>query len=133
MQTGQTDAEFESLRGLDQEVGRVVMGQQNKAPGGSYPHGMENAWMVVERMKALGFWLCLWEHDNGDWDGTPPCAPYWHARFSLVGVVSNADEGITWGHTAPEAICKAALKALRVQESHRPKFRLVEVGACDDS
>lgn len=113
MQTGQTDAEFNALRHLDQDVGRFVMGQNQKAPGGSYPYGIANAWLVVERMKALGFWLCLWEHDNGNWDGTPPHAPYWHARFSPVGVPSNTGDAIVWGHTAPVAICKAALKALR--------------------
>lgn len=72
-----------------------------------YSTDMAEAWKVVERLVALGYWISLSHNGNthaAAWD------------FRIVDRKNERDRHITISETAPLAICCTALKA-QIEES----------------
>jgi hypothetical protein len=93
--TGRGEGHAEGLRCWMCFGDRVALAQQ-------YSGSMDAAWHVVDKVHAMGHALVL-EYKAG--------LRRWFALFDLE---DGHDTGSVAAETAPEAICRAALKAVRV-------------------
>lgn len=90
-------------RELDEAVARDVLGLTWSPVAGPVPYSrdIDAAWQVVERMLTLGWHLNLMSlHRDGS---------LWSAEFEAAAETTRH----IYGESAPLAICRAALAALR--------------------
>jgi len=108
----------DELRELDAKVAERVMGvdlnpdlyrieDNNMLTIPAYGSDIKAAWLVVEKLRELDFWVMMGDHDVND-EGT--IEEIWWCKFYPSD--ENILERIEYANTAPKAICLAALSAV---------------------
>lgn len=111
---------------LDERVAVEIMGETLIYEGGlmwkavpighymlfsdAYSSSVSASWQVVERMRAAGWSVCLADEQPGK--PHPEGRPAWRCTFIPPDRLA-VDMADGWGDTAPEAVCRAALAAVR--------------------
>ena len=112
----------DELRELDAKVAERVMGvdlnpdlyrieDNNMLTIPAYGSDIKAAWLVVEKLRELDFWVMMGDHDVND-EGT--IEEIWWCKFypGEEGIPDSIGEA----PTAPEAICLAALASVEAVE-----------------